>query len=94
MQKTKKEKKRLFIISALIIGLLISLVNSVTDKWTKIVENTSEIGRLTESYEKKLEEEIKLSNEVEKLHDSDYVARYAKEKYMYSKEGETIIRIN
>ena len=92
--KTKKEKKRLFIISVLIIALLGSLVNSVTDKWTKIVENTSEISALSESYEKLLEDEIKLANEVEKLHDSDYVARYAKEKYMYSKEGETIIRIN
>ena len=92
--KTKKEKKRLFIISVLIIALLASLVNSVTDKWTKIVENTSEISVLSESYEKLLEDEIKLANEVEKLHDSDYVARYAKEKYMYSKEGETIIRIN
>ena len=31
--------------------------------------------------------------EVTKLHDDDYVARYAREKYMYSLPGEFIIKI-
>ena len=33
------------------------------------------------------------NNTVTKLQDPDYVARYAREKYLYSKDGEIIIRI-
>ena len=31
--------------------------------------------------------------EVSKLKDPDYIARYAREKYMYSKNGEIILRM-
>lgn len=31
--------------------------------------------------------------EVSKLQDPDYIARYAREKYMYSKPGEIILRM-
>ncbi len=41
---------------------------------------------------KKQEEELK--TEVKKLKDPDYVARYAREKYLYSKDGEYVIRID
>ena len=37
------------------------------------------------------EEELKAT--VTKLQDPDYIARYAREKYLYSKNGEIIIRI-
>ena len=39
------------------------------------------------------EEEKVLESDIQKLNDPSYVARYAREKYMYSKEGELIIRI-
>ena len=38
-------------------------------------------------------EEEELNNEITKLQDKDYLARYAREKYFYSKNGELIIRI-
>ena len=54
MKKTKKEKKRLFVISAVIILLIISLVSSVAGDWTKIMENksknTSEISQWIDNY--------------------------------------------
>ena len=31
--------------------------------------------------------------DVDKLQDPDYIARYAREKYLYSKDGEFIIKI-
>lgn len=47
--------------------------------------------------EKKLadlqEEEKELNSEIVKLQDPDYLARYAREKYFYSKDNEIIIRI-
>ena len=38
-------------------------------------------------------EEEELTADVEKLSDPTYIARYAREKYLYSKDGELIIRI-
>ena len=46
-------------------------------------------NKITELKEK--EEELK--GTVTKLQDPDYVARYAREKYLFSKDGEIIIRI-
>ena len=39
------------------------------------------------------EEQEKLNLDLKKLEDPEYVARYAREKYMYSKDGELIIRL-
>ena len=42
----------------------------------------------------KLEDEEKvLSSDIEKLKDPAYIAIYAREKYLYSKDGELIIRL-
>lgn len=38
-------------------------------------------------------EEKLLKTEIEKLQDKDYIARYAREKYLYSKDGEYILKI-
>ena len=94
MKKTKKEKKRLFVISAVIILLIISLVSSVAGDWTKIMENKSKITSLNKKYNNLLSEEEKLVSEVTKPQDDDYVLRYAKEKFLYSEDGEVIIRMN
>ena len=94
MKKTKKEKKRLFIISSLVILLIISLISSVSTDWATILENKQKIGQLSKEYDDLLTEEEQLKSEVTKLQDADYIARYAKEKYMYSSDGETIIRMD
>lgn len=94
MKKTKKEKKRLFVISTIIILLMISLVHSVAQDWTKILENKGKIEKYSKEYNELLSSEEKLISEVTRLQDDDYIARYAKEKYMYSADGETIIRMD
>ena len=38
-------------------------------------------------------EEKKLESEVVKLQDPDYMARYAREKFGYTKDGELILRV-
>lgn len=94
MKKTKKEKKRLFIISSLIVILMVMLVQSVAKDWTEIMDNNKQIKQLTEEYNELLAEEEKLESDVTKLQDSDYIARYAKEKFLYSEDGDTIIRMD
>lgn len=94
MKKTKKEKKRLFVISMIIVILIVSMISSVAGDWTKIMENKSKIDSLNKQYNELLSEEEKLESEVTKLQDDDYILRYAKEKFLYSENGELIIRMN
>lgn len=91
---TKKEKKRLFLITILILGLLGVLVSSVYSDWKQILKNRKIEVELTSNYEALLEDETRLNAEITKLQDDEYLARYAKEKFMLSKEGETIIKMN
>ena len=48
---------------------------------------------MKEKYEILLEEEDSLNNEVIKLQDPEYVDRYAREKYLYTLDGEKILMI-
>ena len=91
---SKKEKKRLFIISTAIILLLVLLVASVYKDWKQILKNRQSETELLRKYNNLLEDEERLNSEITKLHDSDYVARYAKEKYMMSSDGDIIIKMN
>ena len=61
--------------------------------WISIVSNKTEIQNLNNYYDELLAEEESLNSEVTKLHDPEYVARYAREKYMYSLPGEFIIKM-
>ena len=93
MKTSKKERKRLLLISISIVALLIVLVGSVYSDWKQILQNRRTEAELTKKYEILLEDELKLSAEITKLQDDAYLARYAKEKYMLSSEGDTIIKI-
>ena len=89
---TKKERRRLtlFIIAFIfIIGF--TCINIFPD-WLKIMKNKKEITLLESSYEELLDTEEALKAEVEKLQDPEYVERYAKEKFLYTKDDEMIIR--
>ena len=90
---TKKVKRRLFFQVTFLFVLIFALVFSVFSDWTKIVQNKRKITELSANYTSLLEKEESLNSEVNKLQDSDYVARYAREKYMYSLPDEVIIRI-
>ena len=56
------------------------------------MNNKQQITLLQSSYEELLDTEEALKAEVQKLQDPEYVERYAKEKFLYTKDGEIIIR--
>lgn len=91
-QKNQDANQVGFLLFTIIIFIII-IVGSVFSDWDKINENR----KLVKEYElyksELLEEEASLKSEVVKLQDPEYVARYAREKYMYTKDGETILRI-
>lgn len=90
---SKKEKRRIaFLLSSVVIFIIV-LISTVFSDWSQIIENKRQTTELKNEYNMLLEEEASLNSEVIKLQDPNYVARYAREKYMYTKDGETILKI-
>ncbi len=92
-KKSSKAKKRFLVLSVFFVGVVSLSVASIFKDWLEIMSNKQQIASLTSYYDELLEEEASLTSEVTKLHDEDYIARYAREKYMYSLPGEFIIKI-
>ena len=59
----------------------------------KVIELKKEQQELSGTLVELKEKEETLKAEVNKLQDPDYIAKYAREKFMYSGDGEYIIRI-
>ena len=92
----KMSQKTKFRVTFYTIGLIISIVLCTTSFLTngrQIVDNKKEMQKLEQEYQNKLAEEEELKNEINKLQDPEYMARYAREKYLYSKNNEIIIKI-
>ena len=90
---SKKAKRRMFFSFLVLLAVISTLFMGVSHDWKQIFENKSEIKNLTKEYNGLLSEEKSLEAEVIKFHDPDYIARYAREKYLYSLPEELIIRI-
>lgn len=90
---TKKVKRRLTFLSFAILFLVGVIVASVFNDLCEILHNKSDIALLNNQYEELLRDSESLQSEITKLQDSDYVARYAREKYMYSLPDEVIIKL-
>ncbi|MEG0994666.1 MAG: septum formation initiator family protein [Bacilli bacterium] len=93
MKSVKKKRLRLLIfgVGSILFGFYFLLY--IGKYWMQIYEKYEEKKFLTHQLITLKEEEEALKVDVEKLKDPDYVARYAREKYLYSKDGEFIIRI-
>ena len=93
MKTSEKAKLRIRIYLTVIALLLGFFGYKMYYYWPKIYSNYQEQRVLEAKYNDLLEEEDTLSGDIVKLQDPDYIARYAREKYLYSKNGEIIIRI-
>lgn len=91
---SKRSKRRLTILVPLFFAVLsfffLSLISSSINLYKLKVEE----NKLAEIYNNLKKEEQSLKTEIEKLHDLDYVARYARENYLYSKDGEIVFKFN
>ena len=94
MKRVNKGAKRRFLLLFSIFILLTGYVSySTFNYWEQILNNKKETSVLENKYKELLDNKETLENDVIKLQDPDYVAQYAREKYLYSKEGELIIKI-
>ena len=90
---SKKVKSRMFLFFIIFGTVIASLSYSFFSNVQKMIEINKQKKELKEKLASLEEEEDVLNSDIKKLEDPDYVARYAREKYLYSKEGELIIRI-
>ena len=90
---TNKTKGRMFIIFVIFGAVMFTLGYTLFCDLNKINILINEKKELIEKNKELKEKQDSLKVDIERLSDSEYVARYAREKYFYSKQGELIIRI-
>ncbi len=86
-------KRRIVLMTLIFVGVGVVLLKSIFETSMQIYEKEKEKKEFSQMLEKLKDKEEELNNTVTKLQNPDYVARYAREKYLYSKDGEIIIRI-
>lgn len=89
----KKAKRRLMLFGTLSCFLLGYLAYTATTSVYKIIVLSNKKQQLETNLVQLKKEEEDLNIEITKLKDPDYLARYARENYLYSKNGEYIIKI-
>ena len=95
MAKGYKKKKKFGPVLLLFVSFAVIIITTFTifRYWVLIYDKYQEKGELKEKLASLKDKEEELEADVNKLQDSDYVARYAREKYFYSKDGEYILKI-
>lgn len=91
--KRKKVRRRFFLVAVLYIVLGALLLDTVVKTSYELYTKSKEKKAFSEELTLLKDKEDELNGQVSKLQDPDYIARYAREKYLYSKDGEIIIRI-
>lgn len=89
-----KYRRRVLVYLSLIVLIGLFLTFSCIGTWKQIVQNKKAKEELTIKYENLLKSEETLEGQVVKLQDPEYVLKYAREKYYFSKPGEIIIDIS
>ena len=92
-KKTTKLKYRMCLFVPVCLLLLMTIFATIGSYWLQITAKYQEKKQLEEQILALKEKAESLRVDVERLEDPDYVARYAREKYMYSKYGEIILRL-
>ncbi|MCI5701174.1 MAG: septum formation initiator family protein [Erysipelotrichaceae bacterium] len=92
-KKIKKKATRLATFGVLSIILIIIVSLTLFSVFLDIIDKYKEKNKLNQELIALKEKESELKTNVKKLEDPEYLARYAREKYFYSKDGELILRI-
>ncbi len=94
IKSVKKAKRRIFVYYLGVCALLVALVFTVPNYLYQIYTKNREL----QTYQKELaflqNKEDELKTEVLQLQDPEYIAMIARQKYLFSKDGEWIIKID
>ena len=93
-QVPKTAKRRLAILGPIAIFLIGYCIFTVVTTTTSLYSLHNENQKLTNKLENLKSKANNLKTEITKLQDKDYVARYARENYLYTKHGEYVNKID
>ena len=90
--KVKAKRRMLFLGFGSLIVIFVTTF-TIGKYWIEIFDKYQEKKILEDELILLQEKEEQLKVDANKLQNPDYIARYAREKYLYSKEGEFILQI-
>ena len=96
MAKTKtkaKSRRRMLFLGLTSIIVIVATTFTIGKYWIEIYDKYQEQKKLEKELISLKNKEKKLKVDANKMQDPDYIARYAREKYLYSKDGEFILKI-
>ena len=88
-----KAKRRMLFLGLTSIIIICAMTFTIGKYWVEIFEKYKEKKELENELTSLKEKEEKLKVDANKLQNPEYIARYAREKYLYSKDGEYILKI-
>jgi len=91
---TKQIKRRLVITVPVTLLIMIFSLYTAIIEFSKVKSYKDENKKLIEQLEELKKEAENLNIEITKLSSPDYIARYAREKYLYSKDGEKVVIVD
>lgn len=92
-KRSKKARKRMLILGLGSIIIIIAMTFTIARYWVEIYAKYQEKKILDNQLTSLREKEEELKVDANKLQNPEYIARYAREKYLYSKDGEYILKI-
>lgn len=92
-RKNKKSKRRLAIFGTLSLIAIGYFIFTACYYSYKIAVLEKSKKQLNEQLTELQTQEKNLTTDIQKLKDPEYIAKYARETYMYSKDGEYILKI-
>ena len=91
---SKSTKRRLRVFGILSLVCILYFIFCLGFELYKVHELKLEEKQLKDEYESLKKEAEELEVEIDELNDPEYLAKYARENYSYSKDGEYIIKLN
>lgn len=91
--RKKRARRRFLFLGLGSITIIIVTTVTIGKYWVEIYDKYKEKKQLEDNLLILKDKEEQLRADANRLQDPDYIARYAREKYLYSKDGEFIIKI-
>lgn len=92
-RKIRKFRTRMILFVPLCLSLIVILGVTIGKYWVEIYSKYQENSKLSKELILLKEKELELKIDVEKLQDPEYLERYAREKYLFTKEGEIVLKL-
>ncbi len=88
-----KARRRILFLGLGSMVIIFAMTFTIGKYWIEIFDKYQEKKVLDDELTRLKEKEEELKVDANKLQNPDYIARYAREKYLYSKDGEYILQI-